>query len=62
MVWIDISAMIYAFLHLTVSTLEFPSIILSVETDELGIAAGLQDRVIQCYGGLVFMDFSNVSS
>lgn len=34
-----------------------PSLALSVETDELGIAAGLQDRVIQCYGGIVYMDF-----
>ena len=34
-----------------------PNLILSVETDELGIAAGLQDRVIQVYEGLVFMDF-----
>lgn len=25
---------------------------------ELGISAGLQDRVIQTYGGLVHMDFS----
>lgn len=33
------------------------SLILSVEVDELGIAAGLQDRVIQSFGGLVFMDF-----
>ena len=31
---------------------------LSVEVKELGINAGLQDRVIQAYGGLVFMDFS----
>jgi glucuronokinase len=31
---------------------------LSVETQELGLAAGLQDRVVQCYGGLVHMDFS----
>jgi glucuronokinase len=30
---------------------------LAVETDGLGIAAGLQDRVVQSYGGLVFMDF-----
>ena len=29
-----------------------------METRELGINAGLQDRVIQAYGGLVFMDFS----
>ncbi|KAI9321265.1 ribosomal protein S5 domain 2-type protein [Dichotomocladium elegans] len=33
------------------------SLVLSVEQDELGIAAGLQDRVIQAYGGLVYMDF-----
>ena len=35
-----------------------PSFVLSVEKEELGIAAGLQDRVVQVYGGLVFMDFS----
>ncbi len=35
-----------------------PSLVLSVERDQLGIAAGLQDRVVQVYGGLVFMDFS----
>ncbi len=35
-----------------------PNLILSVETEELGIAAGLQDRVIQVYEGAVFMDFS----
>jgi glucuronokinase len=35
-----------------------PSFVLSVETDELGIAAGLQDRVIQCYEGMVYMDFA----
>lgn len=39
-----------------------PSLALSVETDELGIAAGLQDRVIQVFGGLVFMDFSPESA
>jgi glucuronokinase len=30
---------------------------LAVETEELGIAAGLQDRVAQTHGGLTFMDF-----
>lgn len=35
-----------------------PSLALSVEKEELGIAAGLQDRVIQVYEGLVYMDFS----
>jgi glucuronokinase len=34
-----------------------PSLVLSVETEELGINAGLQDRVIKVYGGTVFMDF-----
>ena len=34
-----------------------PNLILSVEKDELGIAAGLQDRVIQTYEGIVYMDF-----
>lgn len=35
-----------------------PSLVLSVETEELGIAAGLQDRVVQVYEGLVYMDFA----
>lgn len=35
-----------------------PNLVLSVETEELGINAGLQDRVVQTYGGTVFMDFS----
>jgi len=34
------------------------NLILSAEVDELQIAAGLQDRVIQVYEGLVYMDFS----
>jgi glucuronokinase len=34
-----------------------PSLVLSVEHEELGITAGLQDRVIQVYEGLVYMDF-----
>jgi len=34
-----------------------PTLVLSVERDELGIAAGLQDRVIQVYEGLIYMDF-----
>lgn len=37
---------------------ELPNLILSVETQELGISAGLQDRVIQVYGGCVYMDFA----
>lgn len=34
------------------------NLVLSVETKELRIPAGLQDRVIQAYEGLVFMDFA----
>lgn len=32
---------------------------LAAETDQLGIAAGLQDRVVQAHGGLVSMDFAS---
>lgn len=35
-----------------------PSFVLSVETEELGIAAGLQDRVAQVFEGLIYMDFA----
>lgn len=38
-----------------------PSLVLSVENEELGIPAGLQDRVIQTYEGVVFMDFNRAS-
>ena len=34
-----------------------PNLVLSVETEELAINAGLQDRVIQTYEGCVYMDF-----
>lgn len=34
-----------------------PNLVLETETRELGVAAGLQDRVIQTYEGLVYMDF-----
>jgi galactokinase/mevalonate kinase-like predicted kinase len=34
-----------------------PTLVLLVEQDELGITVGLQDRVIQVYEGLVYMDF-----
>jgi len=35
-----------------------PSFVLAVESEELGITAGLQDRVVQAYGGCVHMDFA----
>ncbi|KAJ1394814.1 hypothetical protein B484DRAFT_425310 [Ochromonadaceae sp. CCMP2298] len=38
---------------------ELPQLVLDIEKRELGISAGLQDRVIQTYGGLVHMDFAS---
>jgi glucuronokinase len=35
-----------------------PSLTLDAEKGELGINAGLQDRVIQAYGGCLYMDFN----
>ncbi|KAG9453733.1 hypothetical protein H6P81_006637 [Aristolochia fimbriata] len=46
----------YKIRHL-VKVEERPGLILSAE-NELGIIAGLQDRVVQVYGGLVYMDFN----
>lgn len=37
------------------------SIALAVETEQLGLAAGLQDRVIQSFGGLMIMDFGEMT-
>jgi glucuronokinase len=34
-----------------------PNLVIAAEVDELGINAGLQDRVIQTYEGVVYMDF-----
>jgi glucuronokinase len=36
---------------------EQPNLVLETETKELGVAAGLQDRVIQAYEGLGYMGF-----
>lgn len=46
-----------AFYEVEINKPELPNLILSVETQELGIGAGLQDRVVQVYEGTVFMDF-----
>lgn len=46
-----------AFYGIEMTLDEMPNLALSVETDELSIGAGLQDRVIQCYEGCVYMDF-----
>jgi len=42
--------------HIPVEIL--PNLVLASETEELGIPAGLQDRVAQAYEGLVYMDFN----
>ena len=59
------SAIITSCIHAleTLFEIEIPkptlaNLILSVERDELGIPAGLQDRVAQVYEGLIFMDFN----
>lgn len=46
-----------AFFDVDISKAVLPNLILRVEVNELGIGAGLQDRVIQVYEGVVFMDF-----
>jgi glucuronokinase len=37
---------------------DLPSIALAAEREELGITAGLGDRVVQVYGGLVYLDLA----
>ena len=51
---------IYHTIQCTYTYIDFPQVILDIEKVELGMSAGLQDRVIQSYGGLVHMDFSSV--
>jgi glucuronokinase len=45
------------FYHVPISRHSLANLVLSVENNELGIPAGLQDRVSQAYQGLIFMDF-----
>lgn len=49
------------FYGVTIPKPHLANIILSVEKKELGISAGLQDRVIQVYQGLVYMDFDKTT-
>jgi glucuronokinase len=46
------------FYGVEISLPELANLILAVETDELGIDAGLQDRVAQAYNVPIFMDFN----
>ena len=55
------SAMLKAlmkFYGVTIPAEYAPTLCLEAERDELGINCGYQDRVIQMYNGLVFMDFN----
>lgn len=45
------------FYDVEIPTEILPNLILATEMNELGINAGLQDRVIQVYEGCVYMDF-----
>ncbi|MFW5762113.1 MAG: mevalonate kinase [Cyclobacteriaceae bacterium] len=45
------------FYQVKIDTPHIPNLVLSAEIDELGINAGLQDRVIQTYEGCTYMDF-----
>ncbi len=46
------------FYEVDISRHSLANLVLSVETNELAIPAGLQDRVAQAYGGMMYMDFS----
>lgn len=46
-----------AFYQVSIPKPVLANLILSVEKNELGIPAGLQDRVCQVYEGLIYMDF-----
>lgn len=45
------------FYNVQISRHSLANLVLAVENCELAIPAGLQDRVAQAYGGLVYMDF-----
>ena len=45
------------FYNVTIPRHILPNVVLAAETEELQLSAGLQDRVVQAYGGAVYMDF-----
>ncbi len=47
-----------AFYEVEIEAAQLANVVLAVENSELGIPAGLQDRVAQAYQGLVYMDFA----
>jgi glucuronokinase len=46
------------FYEINIPKRALPSLVLSIERDQLGIPAGLQDRVAQVYEGCVYMNFA----
>ena len=46
-----------AYYSVSIPPYALANLVLSVEIEELGIGAGLQDRVAQSYQGIVYMDF-----
>jgi glucuronokinase len=46
-----------SFYSVSIPAAVLANLVLSVEVDELNIPAGLQDRVVQAYEGMVYMDF-----
>jgi len=51
-----------AYFEVELSPAELAELALRAETDELGLTAGPQDRVVQAWQGLVHMDFSGPSA
>ncbi|MDR2761868.1 MAG: hypothetical protein LBB88_04650 [Planctomycetaceae bacterium] len=49
------------FYEVVISKQVLPSLVLSIEREQLNITAGLQDRVAQVYEGCVYMDFAKES-
>lgn len=47
-----------AYYGVTIPIQTFANLVLETETKELNVPAGLQDRVVQAYQGVVYMDFS----
>lgn len=47
------------FFDISIEPQVLANLVLSAEKDELGISAGLQDRVVQAFGGVVYMDFGH---
>jgi glucuronokinase len=47
-----------AYFRVEIPPAVFANLVLETETKELNVPAGLQDRVIQAYEGVVYMDFS----